>query len=554
MEVQDINTNSAAAIFNKVGAVSASAEALGGGFANLLGQLGQNLGTVQKDAAPVENKLQAKPEKDVKTPEAKKDIKKTEKPDAEASQPVKENKAVKEKKKTAEPSAAYAEASEPVQTRPEAQGAPSEAAVPGAVGEGTVVPAENSAEPEAVPGTDLKISLMTTLQPQLLDKMELVIDGETFTLGDLLQAPEKLASLGTLELRNTLKNTVYEVSGSELASALKQISSGDVPESGVELAVQTATAYADFAEPEESAVKIQLPNVASRAEENVLDAGAVKDMPKERIQALEEKFDVKVSVDVKEEKVADSATGLLKGKTALDTQMFSRGEAEVSAKPQTVLQGESVAQAPVQAANKNMPAEGIAAVSLAETANASTMASSASENVSAISSNVSGSGFVAAAKAEAAASKNDVSFKDVYKGLEKEAVEQVKVNITKSAVKGVDKIDIQLKPKELGHIEVKMELSKDGKLQAHIIATRPETMELLQKETEALEQAFREAGLQTEDGFLNFSLRDENQAGARQEENSSLLDFFGQALENEEETLPLASGDVWGGNGLNIRV
>ena len=88
---------------------------------------------------------------------------------------------------------------------------------------------------------------------------------------------------------------------------------------------------------------------------------------------------------------------------------------------------------------------------------------------------------------------NKTSFRDVYKGMGREVVNQIKVNITKSAVKGVDKIEIQLKPEDLGHIEIKMQISKDGKLQAHIISSRAETMDMLQKEMPSLEKAFNDA-------------------------------------------------------------
>ncbi len=73
----------------------------------------------------------------------------------------------------------------------------------------------------------------------------------------------------------------------------------------------------------------------------------------------------------------------------------------------------------------------------------------------------------------APANDSTASFRDVYKGMGKEVVEQIKVNITKSAVKGVDTIEIQLKPEDLGKIEVKMQIGKDGKLQAHIVSSRP---------------------------------------------------------------------------------
>lgn len=49
---------------------------------------------------------------------------------------------------------------------------------------------------------------------------------------------------------------------------------------------------------------------------------------------------------------------------------------------------------------------------------------------------------------------------EALKGMSREVVEQVKVNITKSAVKGVDKIDVTLKPEDLGHIEIKCKFPK----------------------------------------------------------------------------------------------
>ena len=145
---------------------------------------------------------------------------------------------------------------------------------------------------------------------------------------------------------------------------------------------------------------------------------------------------------------------------------------------------------------------------------------------------------------------------DALKGMSREVVEQVKVNITKSAVKGVDKIDVSLKPEDLGHIEIKMQISKDGKLQAHIIASRPETMEILQKDMQILQKAFADAGFQTDENSLSFSFQDNGQAWRQQEEESGLRQFMGKMFENEGENdnLPL-SETVWDGkSALNIRV
>lgn len=159
-------------------------------------------------------------------------------------------------------------------------------------------------------------------------------------------------------------------------------------------------------------------------------------------------------------------------------------------------------------------------------------------------------------KSEGLTKTFETGSKDIYKGMSKEVIEQVKVNITKSAVKGVDKIDIQLKPKELGSIEIKMQISKDGKLQAHIISGRAETMEILQREVQDLERAFNDAGFETDSGSFSFSFRGD-ESEKEQNRNAELRSFIGNVLEQDSE-------DVLGGNdnlqnwssaqGLNIRV
>lgn len=169
-----------------------------------------------------------------------------------------------------------------------------------------------------------------------------------------------------------------------------------------------------------------------------------------------------------------------------------------------------------------------------------------------------GSEFVQAAKLEAANDSKATSFKDVYKGLSRETIDQIKVNITKSAVQGIDKIQIQLKPEDLGNIEVKLQIGKDGKLQAHIISSRPETMEALQKEMGNLEKAFNDAGFQTDEGSLSFSFREDSHANQNQERDSGLRNFIGDIFEKEANQ-ELVSGETYNAdyssiNGLNIRV
>ena len=140
------------------------------------------------------------------------------------------------------------------------------------------------------------------------------------------------------------------------------------------------------------------------------------------------------------------------------------------------------------------------------------------------------------------------------KGLSKEVVEQVKVNITKSAVKGVDTIDIELKPEELGKVQVRMYISKDGKLHADIVTSRQETADLLQREIESLSKAFQDAGYDTDKQNFNFSFQKENQAG-NQHSEQKLQQFIGETLEQEAEDNLANDNMIYDPRrGLNIRV
>ena len=107
------------------------------------------------------------------------------------------------------------------------------------------------------------------------------------------------------------------------------------------------------------------------------------------------------------------------------------------------------------------------------------------------------------------------------------------------------------------HIEIKMQLSKDGKLHAHIIASRPETMEILQKDMQILQKAFADAGFQTDDNSLSFAYNDNSQAWQQQrEEENGLRQFMGNIFEQDSgnDNLPLSEIAWDGKSALNIRV
>lgn len=93
------------------------------------------------------------------------------------------------------------------------------------------------------------------------------------------------------------------------------------------------------------------------------------------------------------------------------------------------------------------------------------------------------------------------------------AADQVSVQLGKAVPGKNDQMVINLKPVELGSVEVKLDFGADGRVQASIMAERPETLEMLQKDHRALERALNDAGLQTDAGSLSFNLKGQGQGG-----------------------------------------
>ncbi|MBL4719995.1 MAG: flagellar hook-length control protein FliK, partial [Alphaproteobacteria bacterium] len=88
--------------------------------------------------------------------------------------------------------------------------------------------------------------------------------------------------------------------------------------------------------------------------------------------------------------------------------------------------------------------------------------------------------------------------------------DQIAVQIRKAVDQGNDKIRIQLRPAELGRVEIKLDIGADGRVMASVTAERPETMELLQRDARGLQQALQDAGLQADSNSLSFSLNGDN--------------------------------------------
>jgi flagellar hook-length control protein FliK len=91
------------------------------------------------------------------------------------------------------------------------------------------------------------------------------------------------------------------------------------------------------------------------------------------------------------------------------------------------------------------------------------------------------------------------------------ALDQVAASLKQIGKTGLSQIEIQLKPAALGAVDVKLELTHDGRVAAVISADRSDTLMQLQRGSGELQQALRDAGLQTDSGSLSFNLRGDAQ-------------------------------------------
>lgn len=135
---------------------------------------------------------------------------------------------------------------------------------------------------------------------------------------------------------------------------------------------------------------------------------------------------------------------------------------------------------------------------------------------------------------------------------------QVAVHISRAVADGGHHLTVHLEPATLGRISVDVAVGKDGHLSASITAHRPDTLDLLQRDSRSLERALNDAGLKTDSGSLSFNLRggENGYSGARSWTPTAL------AVPAVADELPLAPAAAppmpvlryAGSGGIDIRI
>ncbi len=88
---------------------------------------------------------------------------------------------------------------------------------------------------------------------------------------------------------------------------------------------------------------------------------------------------------------------------------------------------------------------------------------------------------------------------------------QIAMQIVRSLPEGVERFSVHLQPAELGSVDIQLNFEGGGRLSALITAERPETLELLQRDSRLLERSLGDSGLKLSSDGLSFALKQDHQ-------------------------------------------
>ena len=132
------------------------------------------------------------------------------------------------------------------------------------------------------------------------------------------------------------------------------------------------------------------------------------------------------------------------------------------------------------------------------------------------------------------------------------------LEIAASVKSGKSRFEIRLDPADLGRIDVRIDIDRNGQVTSHLTVEKPETLSLLRQDAPQLQRALDDAGLKTGGGGLQFSLRDQSSSG-----QNSGNDFSSNAqrlvISEDDTTAVAVAGRTYGrslgsSGGVDIRV
>jgi flagellar hook-length control protein FliK len=133
----------------------------------------------------------------------------------------------------------------------------------------------------------------------------------------------------------------------------------------------------------------------------------------------------------------------------------------------------------------------------------------------------------------------------------------IAVEIAASVRSGKSHFEIRLDPADLGRIDVRIDVDRNGQVTSHLTVEKPETLSMLRQDAPQLQQALDDAGFKTGGGGLQFSLRDQSSSGQNSGNDNGRN---AQRLIISDDTIPAAvAGRSYGrslgsSSGVDIRV
>ncbi len=120
------------------------------------------------------------------------------------------------------------------------------------------------------------------------------------------------------------------------------------------------------------------------------------------------------------------------------------------------------------------------------------------------------------------------------------------LEIATSVKGGKSRFEIRLDPADLGRIDVRIDVDRNGQVTSHLTVEKPETLSLLRQDAPQLQRALDDAGLKTGSGGLQFSLRDQSSSSQNGGNNSSSTNAQRLVIGEEDATPATVAGRTYG--------
>ncbi len=133
-------------------------------------------------------------------------------------------------------------------------------------------------------------------------------------------------------------------------------------------------------------------------------------------------------------------------------------------------------------------------------------------------------------------------------------VQAIAVSIASQAQTGSKQFNIRLDPPELGRVDVRLMVDSTGKAQAHLAVDKPQTLELLQRDSGTLARALKDSGVQLNNNGLQFSLKGQDRQGSDAQPKGRALAVTAVPAASTSPGSVSSSTNFASGNGVDIRV